>query len=317
MADNAAGTVTLAPSSPPPATGAAIGTYDIGLYAIAIMAWSTSWIALKYQVVSGVPAEVSIALRFAAASAIMFAWVLASRRRVVFPLRLHLRMALTGALLFSLNFYCFYLGGRFLASGLLSVVFSLASIGNLLLGALLLGQRINARIAFGAIVGLVGIALIFAPEITGTTLNHDALTGLGLCVAGTICFCFGNVISSRLQSERLPVFSTNAWGMAYGALVMAVIALLSGDSFAVPLTTDYVVSFAWLTVVSTVVAFACYLTLLGRIGSARAGYATVVFPVFALLISTVVEGYQWSVPAIAGLVMVLTGNVIVLTRRRG
>jgi hypothetical protein len=54
------------------------------------------------------------------------------------------------------------------------------------------------------------------------------------------------------------------------------------------------------------------LTLLGRIGPARAGYATVMFPVFALLISTVLEGYQWTVYAVAGLVLVTMGNILVI-----
>ena len=53
--------------------------------------------------------------------------------------------------------------------------------------------------------------------------------------------------------------------------------------------------------VSSVAAFWAYLTLLGRIGAARAGYLTVMFPVFALAISTVVEGYVWTGPAIVGL----------------
>ena len=54
--------------------------------------------------------------------------------------------------------------------------------------------------------------------------------------------------------------------------------------------------------------------MLRRIGPARAGYVTVVFPLLALLISTFVEGYQWTVPAIAGLAMVLAGNVVVMRR---
>ena len=65
-----------------------------------------------------------------------------------------------------------------------------------------------------------------------------------------------------------------------------------------------------------VVAFAAYLSLLGRIGAARAGYATVIFPVFALLISTVMEGYVWTAWAVAGLALVAAGNVFVIRGRR-
>ena len=56
---------------------------------------------------------------------------------------------------------------------------------------------------------------------------------------------------------------------------------------------------------SSVLTFACYLTLVGRIGAGKAGYATVIFPVFALLISTVFEKYQWGVLPFAGICLVV------------
>ena len=61
-------------------------------------------------------------------------------------------------------------------------------------------------------------------------------------------------------------------------------------------------------------AFACYLTLLRRIGAARAGYATVLFPIVALAISTLFEGYAWTALAVRGVALALLGNVVVLTR---
>ena len=70
----------------------------------------------------------------------------------------------------------------------------------------------------------------------------------------------------------------------------------------------------WLAVFSSVVAFSAYLTLLGRIGASRAAYATAIFPPFALLISTVVEGYQWTGYALIGLPMVLLGIVLINLR---
>jgi len=51
---------------------------------------------------------------------------------------------------------------------------------------------------------------------------------------------------------------------------------------------------------------------LGRIGADRAAYATVLFPVVALAISTVFEGYRWTGPALAGTGLILIGNFIVL-----
>lgn len=175
----------------------------------------------------------------------------------------HARFAIQGALIFSTNFYLFYLGGQYLASGLLSVVFSLASVFNLLLSAVVFRQRIEPRVAFGAAIGFAGIGLIYWPEIAGTEFDHDALVGLLLCIGGTLFFCSGNMMSTFNQRRGLPVVSTNAWGMAYGALIMTALALVNGRTFQVEWTLPYLGGLVWLAIVSSVIAFASYLTLLG------------------------------------------------------
>ncbi|MEM8838581.1 MAG: EamA family transporter, partial [Pseudomonadota bacterium] len=89
-----------------------------------------------------------------------------------------------------------------------------------------------------------------------------------------------------------PIFTSVAWCMIYGALFMALIATVKGSPFIVDWRLPYISSLIWLTLTSSVLALAVYTTLISRIGAARTGYATVIFPVFALLISTVLEGYH-------------------------
>jgi len=79
----------------------------------------------------------------------------------------------------------------------------------------------------------------------------------------------------------------------------------------------YIGSLLWLVGSSALLAFAVYLTLVGHIGAARAGYATVLFPIFPLMISTLIEEYQWSLFSLAGLVLAIGGNYFVLSRKRG
>jgi drug/metabolite transporter (DMT)-like permease len=284
---------------------------DYGLYALTVIAWSASWFAIALQV-GTVPNEVNLVWRFAIATVLMFAWVALSRRPVVFPVADHLRFAALGMLIFSSNFLLFYYGALYLVSGLLSVVFSLASVINMALGALVMRERPSGRVLAGGLIGFSGIALMFLPEMGAGGFSDRTLIGLALCIAGTLCFCAGNLISAACQRRGLPIVSMNAWGMLYGMLWCAFLALVAGKPFVIEPTVTYIGSLIFLAVVSTVVAFAAYLTLLGRIGTARAGYATVMFPVFALLISTGLEGYRWSMLAIAGLGLVAAGNVLVI-----
>ena len=291
---------------------------DMGLYGLTVLAWGFSWYALKLQL-GTVPPEVSVFWRFVLASAIMMGWAMARGARLSFPLRTHLRFAGLGLFLFSTNFTLFYYGGQYVPSGLLSVVFSLASVFNMILGFAIFGQRISRRVLLGALLGFAGVALLFRPQIMGAAdsgLDATALLGLGLCVAGTLSFCLGNMVSTANQKSGIPLVSASAWGMVYGTVLLGLFAAFRGASFAIEWTPTYLGAMVYLAVIASVVAFACYLTLLARIGSARAGYSTVMFPVVALLVSTVLENFHWGPDAIAGLVCVLGGNLLVLRSGR-
>ncbi len=202
-----------------------------------------------------------------------------------------------------------------LVSGLLAVVFSLASVVNLAIGALR-GELAGPRRWFGAALGVVGIVLLYWPSLRG---GGAGTVGLLLCLGGTLSFCIGNQISQSLKSYAAPVLSASAWGMAYGALWSAVLSAVAGFPFVYNAAPVYTLSLMYLILVSTVLAFWAYLNLVARIGAGRAAYATVMFPVFALLLSTFLEGYVWTPLAVVGVLLALSGNLFVLrsARRRG
>jgi len=65
-------------------------------------------------------------------------------------------------------------------------------------------------------------------------------------------------------------------------------------------------------VFGSIVAFGAYLTLLGRIGAHKAGYAMVTFPVIALILSMLFESLKLDATIVLGTVLVLAGNLLVL-----
>ena len=285
---------------------------DLGLYAVTVFVWGTSWIALKGQL-GEVSPEVSTLWRFLLAAPLMWLWALARGDALAYPAAAHRRFAAAGALMFSSNFVLFLYGGQYLPSGLLAVVFSLVSILNLLLGAAFLGQPIVPRVAVGGMLGAAGIALLYSPQIAGG-VQRGALLGLAFCLAGTLSFCAGNLVSTAIQRRGVPLLAATAWGMTYGVAALAAIVLVRGQPLIVEWTPRYLGATLYLALFASVVAFASYLTLLRRIGAARAGYATVLFPIVALAVSTLVEGYRWTLAAILGAALALAGNVLVLRR---
>ncbi|WP_312934104.1 DMT family transporter [Pseudomonas sp.] len=287
---------------------------NLFLYALTVLIWGTTWIALKMQL-GTVEIAVSIVYRFALAALILFAVLLFSRRLQPMNRRGHLICVAQGLCLFCLNFVCFLNASQWIPSGLVAVVFSTATLWNALNARLFLGQRIEANVMAGGGVGLLGLGLMFWPELADHGAGTQTLLGLGLALCGTLCFSAGNLLSSQQQRAGLKPMTTNAWGMFYGASMLGSYCLVTGVPFSVDWSARYLGSLLYLVIPGSVIAFTAYLSLVGRLGPQRAAYCTVLFPVVALNVSAVAEGYQWTAPALCGLVAVMAGNLLVFRRR--
>lgn len=283
-------------------------------YLATVLIWGSTWLAIKFQLGPVDPIQ-SVAWRFILASLLLFSWCLLRRLPLRFSRRDQLFMLLQGLLLFGFNYLFFYIAELYLTSGLAAVVFSTMVVCNLLNGALFLGHRIEVPVVIGAVIGLCGILLVFWPELAGFELSGKGVLGLGLCFAATYLASLGNIVSARNQQRKLPIIQSNAYGMAYGALAMLLAALLSGQPLQFDASFPYLASLLYLALFGSVIAFGCYLALLGRIGAERAAYVTLLFPLVALLLSTLFEDYQWSAPAMAGVPLILLGNLLALKRR--
>ncbi|MDN0075427.1 EamA family transporter [Crenobacter sp. SG2303] len=280
------------------------------LYLSTALIWGTTWIALKWELGS-TPISLSIAYRFLLASAVLFA-ILAIRKQLRRPRGEAARLVLAqGLALFCLNFLCFYHASHYLPSGLVAVVFSTATLWNALNARLFLKRRIAPQVMAGGALGLAGIVTLFWPELVSHGADTGTLIGLGLSVLGTLCFSTGNLLSARLQTLGLKPLETNAWAMLCGSLILVAGSLVAGLPFTIDTSARYLGALAYLAIPGSVIGFTAYLMLVGRLGPERAAYCTVLFPVVALNVSVLFEGYHWTPLALLGLVLVLAGNVLV------
>ncbi len=233
--------------------------------------------------------------------------------RVRFPLADHARFAVLGLTMFSFNFVSAYYAGFHLNGGLLAILFSLMAVVNPVYAALLGRGGLNTRIVAGAIIGVIGVALLFGPKVIAADGEAGTLTGVLLMLLSVFIFSTGNMFSAAFQARGLPVLSANAWSMLYGTAFIALFALAKGQPFIVEWTPKYVLSILFLAIAGTAIGFFAYVTLIGRIGTGRTGYVTVLMPLVALVLSTLFEGYAWTVYAFAGVALIMIGNAIVLS----
>ena len=289
---------------------------NVLLYAASVLIWGTTWYAINFQL-GEVSPQVSLVYRYAIAAAFLFAWCIARRKSLRFDLASHGYFVGYGVLLFGINYLCTYHAQIYISSALNAIAFSSLVWLNILNSRWLLGTRVEWRTYAGAALGALGIVVLFWPQVREVSLTDHTLLGASFSLIGALSASFGNILSQRGQSRGLPVLQSNAWGMAYGTALSAAFALVRGEAFTFEATVPYVASLFYLSIFGSVIAFGCYLTLVGRIGAHRAGYSVVMFPVVALCISSLFEGLQIDANILVGVGLALAGNFVILTVASG
>lgn len=257
---------------------------------------------------------ISVSYRFILASFILLLFCRISGLNLKYNVKEHLFFALQGFFLFGINYWLVYLAEVHLPSGLVAVIFSMIIFFNIFNGAIFIGSPIRVRVIAGAALGIVGIGLVFKQELLSFSLSSDNSLALVIAGLGALTASLGNITSVHNQKINLPVIQTNAFGMMYGALFMLIISIIMGKHFSFEISYAYIGSLLYLSIFGSIIAFTCYLTLLGKIGADKAAYVTLIIPVIALILSTIFEEYTWTLYAFIGVALILIGNMLVLIK---
>jgi len=283
------------------------------LYATAVLIWGSTWIAITFQL-GPVAEEVSVAYRFGLGSVTLFAYAAIAGRRTRIPLESYGYIVLMGVLMYSGSYMLVYHATSYVTSGLVAVIFSLIVVSNAFFERLFFGKPLEGRMMLASALGIGGVAFLFWPEVSSLDPGDQVIIGIALATGSVVIASLGNMVAIVNTARDLPVIAVNAHAMAWGCLSSLIIALSMGRSINFSFDPAYVWSLLYLAVFGSAIAFGAYLALLRLIGSARAAYTSVLFPIVALTISTIFEGYQWSALAFAGMTLIAAGNWLALTR---
>jgi len=281
------------------------------LYVTAALIWGSTWLGIKLQLTQ-VPPILSVGYRFCLAALILAVYCLLRKKRLAFSRRDHLFMAMQGFSLFGLSYCMSYLATSYMTSGLVAVVFSTILMWNILNLRLFMGQPVAWRAFCGGLLGLSGICIIFRHDLSAFTATRG-LIGLSMALIGAYLASVGNVVGARNAATGVPVTQANVYGMAYGGMLTLAIHFGGGGELVMDWSVGYLAPMLYLTVFGSVVAFGCYMLLIGRIGAEYAAYVTLLMPIIALLLSTIFENFLWTANTAMGVVIVLIGNLFILT----
>jgi drug/metabolite transporter (DMT)-like permease len=285
------------------------------LYAITVVIWGTTWYAMIFQLGEVAPAA-SLTYRYLIAGLVLLAGAWASGRRVRLTGAEHLRCMVQGLLMFSFGYWLTYVAAQWLTTGIIALMFASASAVTMAMNAGLTRSLPPPRALTGAVLGVIGVGMVFWPEIAGMTADGPEARASLMVALSVVLFSAGGLVGARNQASGMPRFATIGWSMLYGAVVLAGLTLAQGEAFRFDWSAPYILSLLYLTLFGSVAVFVLYFEVIERIGAEKASYATVLFPLVALAVSTVAEDYHWPALALIGVPLALAGNALVLMRGR-
>jgi len=273
--------------------------------------WGSTWFVITGQI-HGVPPQWSVAYRFLLATPAMFGLAMATRSRLPMPWRAHGLAVAVGLCQFAGNYSLVYQAERHLTSGIVAVMVGIMIVPNAVLGRLVLDQPITRRFALGSAVAMAGIALLLVNEARMAQVGGNVGAGVWLAIGAMLAASVSNIIQANKTGRSVPLLALIAWSMLYGAAFDVALAwIMAGPPPPMP-GEAYWLGTAYLAFAGSVVTFPLYYGLIREIGAGRAAYHNVLVVIVAMMISTLLEGYQWTTLALAGSALSLVGLLVAL-----
>jgi drug/metabolite transporter (DMT)-like permease len=256
-------------------------------FAAIYLIWGSTFLAIRW-VVAEVPPVLMAGARFVVAGAILCA--AAALRGAARPSWTQWgAAAVVGFLLFEGNALVGWATRR-VPSGLAALMLAtiplwMSGMDSLRPGA----ARLSVRQKAGFALGLAGMVVLVGP---GKLLGAGSIDpwAAGALVLSALSWSVGSLLSRRLPRSADPIAAAGMPMVAGGAVLLAY-ALLAGDAAGVVsagVSWRVALSWGYLVVFGSVVAFTAYSWLLGRVAPARVSTYAFVNPVVALALGALV-----------------------------
>src|SRR5215475_11028807 len=133
------------------------------LFIATVFAWGTSWYALHFQL-GYAPVEVSLCYRFALGALLLGIVLVMTGRLKPIAASVHLYLAMMGFCFFGLNFFLIYNSTAYIATGVVSVIFTISAVFNGLNQWIFLRNPPGPQVLAGSALGSLGVACLSSDQ---------------------------------------------------------------------------------------------------------------------------------------------------------
>ncbi|MBX3243493.1 MAG: EamA family transporter [Acidobacteria bacterium] len=285
------------------------------IWVILCLIWGTTWVFIKFGLDDLPPITFAVA-RFILSAAILLPIILI--RKLPMPKgRSQWRLLiLTGLLQFSINYSTVFWSEQYISSGLAAVLQATITVFGLVLAWIFLpAERITTLKVIAVLLGIVGVAVIFADQLRVESVM--AFAGSVAIVIGAFAAAQASILVKAKATGMDPA-SIVLWQMLCGLPVLIIYSLVvEGSPFAHNWSLRAIGSVAYLAIVGTVAAFWLYYWLLARIESTKAMMISLVTPLIAVIIGNLTLGETLPPQTLVGGVLILASVGLIVFRKRG
>jgi drug/metabolite transporter (DMT)-like permease len=211
-------------------------------------------------------------------------------------------------------------GQQHIPSGLASVVNAATPVFAVLCAHwLTTDEKLTANRLAGTLTGLAGVAILAGPAafVPGQGME---LLGILLCLGACLSYGLSGVWARRVRATGMKPLAVSAGQCACSTLMMLPLVLAFDRPWDLPApTAQAVAAIVALGLLNTALAYVMFYTLIARAGATNTMLATLLVPVTALLLGTLVLGEALAPRHLLGMAVIAAGLVLIDGRllRRG
>jgi drug/metabolite transporter (DMT)-like permease len=284
-------------------------------FGLVYLFWGSTYLGIDIAVQS-IPPGLMCGVRFSIAGVVMLFVCALAGRRIWYSPQLIARSCVVGILLLMGGNLTLSYAELSVSTGLAALIVAITPLWFLVLDSMLLGHhRIALRGKAGLALGVVGLLVLFYPELTSTTaLGRKELWASLSLIGGSFSWALGSVLSKRWQSTMDP-FSSTGWQVTAAGVGNLVFAVLVEDLHRAMWTTRGVAAIGYLVVCGSWIGYTAYIWLLQHVPSSKVSTFAYVNPVVAVFLGWLVLHEHVSKFILAGSAVVVLSVVLVTSAK--
>ncbi len=280
-------------------------------WAAVSLVWGTTYLAIRIGV-EDIPPFLFAGFRWLIAGILLFIFLMLSGKKLP-EKKMILHSAIAGILMLGFGNGFIVVAEKWIPSGLTALFVSTLPLWIIIIEAILPGTpKLNLRIAFGILIGLGGISLIFAKDVISIT-KADYLAGSALILMAVIFWASGTIYSKYKVKNTTPLMNAVIQMLAAGS-AQTIAGFFLGEFQAINyFKGDSLYAFLYLIVFGSFLGYVAYIYAISHLPASFVSTYAYINPIIALILGWLILNESLNLVIIISTLIVFSGVYLVKT----